>query len=314
MKNITFILFILFLTNVKGQNNLGFENWDPVAILIPTPKDQTTAACHPYILHNSEKVQNAAVVPDNTILKDWSIISHGILRTTDAHSGTYAAVISMWYFGGKSILAYGSSSQVFTKIPKVQLNDKLFGVSGYYKYLRDSFTANDTMNKTAMLHVATYKANAAGTISEITRDSLLFGTSDTYQPFYLPVAYPNSNIVPDSVSIWFEIKGYGATTCERSNFLYLDDLEFHFTPLSLKDETLKLKLKVYPNPSSGILNMEYDNDIRIQEVQLTDTSGKTVRLFKAPSKILNIHNIASGIYFLNVTTNLGIVKEKIIIK
>lgn len=312
MKNITFILFFLLVTTVKGQNNLGFENWDPTAILIPTPKDQAKAECHPYILNNSERVQNA--VSDNTILKDWSVISHGILRTTDAHSGTYAAVVAMWYFGGKSILAYGSSSHVFTEIPKVQFNDKLYGVSGYYKYLRDSFTANDTMNKTMMLNIVTYKANSAGTLSEISRDSLIFTTSDTYQSFLLPVTYPNSSIVPDSVSIWFEAKGYGATLCELSNFLYIDDLEFHFTPLSLMHDALKLKLKIYPNPSADVLNMEYDDDIRIQEVQLTDASGKAVRFFNVHSKALLISDMASGIYFLNVTTNLGIVKQKIIIK
>lgn len=314
MKNIYLIAFTLFLTGLKAQNNPGFENWNPATILVPTAKDQEFAACHPYVLNNSERVKNSGTVSQNAILEDWSAISHGILRTTDSHSGTYAAIIAMWYFGGKSILAYGSGTDVYTNIPKVQFNDKLYGVSGYYKYLRDSFTVNDTLNKKMMLHIATYKATPTGTLTEMSRDSLLFGTAGTYQHFQLPVSYPNSSTVPDSVSIWFEAKGYGATKCELSNFLYLDDLTFHFTPLSLKTNKLDLKLKIYPNPSSDILNMEYDDDISIQQIHLTDASGKVVKLFNINTKTISISDVAGGTYFLNIKTNLGNLKEKIIIK
>ncbi len=314
MKNIYLIAFTLFLTGLKAQNNPGFENWNSATVLVPTTKDQTFSACHPYILNNSERVQNSGTAPHNAIIMDWSASSHGILRTTDAHSGTYAAVIAMWYFGSKSILAYGSSSNVHTNIPKVQLNDKLYGVSGYYKYLRDSFTVNDTLNKKMILHIATYKATTAGTLTEMSRDSILLGPVGTYQHFQLPVSYPNPSTVPDSVSIWFEAKGYGATKCELSNFLYLDDLTFHFTPLSLKTNDLDLKLKIYPNPSSDILNMEYDDDIRIQHIQLTDASGKVVKLFNINTKTLSISDVAGGTYFLNIKTNLGNLKEKIMIK
>jgi len=315
MKNVFFITFMLFLTAVKAQNNLGFESWNPNITFIPASKDMVLPECHPYILDKGEIIQAPGSTSDDMLLNDWSAIPHGILRTADSYSGKYAAVISMWYFGGKGILAYGKSPYVYTKIPKVQFSGKLYGISGHYKYIRDSIVAMDVVNKTALLNIATYQTDASGILTEISRDSLIFDLSDTYRPFLLPVTYPHSGMVADSVSIWFESKSYGgATSCERSHFLYLDDLEFHFTPLDLKEDTFKLKLKVYPNPATDVINLEYENDVNIKRIQLTDTAGKTIRLFNVHSKVLDVQNVTSGTYFLNIRTTRGNLSRKIIIR
>ena len=144
-------------------------------------------------------------------------------------------------------MALGSTESTYTEIPKVKLNSKVYGVSGFYKYQIDSFIANDTFKKNALLHIVTYQ-NVGGTAQQLTHDSLVYTKSDIYHPFSLSVNYPNISVVPDSVSIWFESKGYksGGTSCELAHFLTLDGLQFHFIPLSTGKDLHKANFKIFP--------------------------------------------------------------------
>jgi hypothetical protein len=72
------------------------------------------------------------------------------------------------------------------------------------------------------------------------------------------------------------------------------------TVLSITEEQNHAALfKCYPNPSSGILTLEYNGSDEIVAIQLKDISGKQIREFSAFTS-LDLHDIEQGMYFLNI--------------
>ncbi|MBN4077535.1 T9SS type A sorting domain-containing protein [bacterium AH-315-C20] len=76
-------------------------------------------------------------------------------------------------------------------------------------------------------------------------------------------------------------------------------------PLDLAESSEYLNWKVYPNPTEGWITIELSEqeDFRIQ---ILDPSGKTVyqmRINKEQSVNLNLKNLASGQYFLRLSSN-----------
>ncbi|HET8574366.1 MAG TPA: T9SS type A sorting domain-containing protein [Edaphocola sp.] len=175
---------------------------------------------------------------------------------------------------------------------------------------------NDTYNKKVTAHIKTYQVDpASGTLELLSNDSLIYQRADSYQPFQLIINYPDSSSVPDSVSIWFESQGYGSgtTSCGNSHFLYLDDLEFHFSPMvstSINNSSFKDKLKIFPNPAKNTFLLQ-DNNLKIQSLTLTDLSGRKVKTFSAESKTLNLSGVAAGLYLLQVKTKEGTITQKV---
>ncbi|MFT4061721.1 MAG: T9SS type A sorting domain-containing protein [Edaphocola sp.] len=83
---------------------------------------------------------------------------------------------------------------------------------------------------------------------------------------------------------------------------------------SIQNPALKSHFKIYPNPTNDIIHLEYDNAINIQNIQLTDVSGKVIKTFKKNEKALNVSGVASGVYFLKIQAAEGSVREKIVVE
>ena len=86
-------------------------------------------------------------------------------------------------------------------------------------------------------------------------------------------------------------------------------------PLNLKiPSSPKLStIKIYPNPTTGELNIQ-SSTFKVQSVDIYDIIGKKQKSRKAEEQnvTLNIYDLPSGIYFIRVQTDKGIVTEKII--
>ena len=79
------------------------------------------------------------------------------------------------------------------------------------------------------------------------------------------------------------------------------------------EETQFSKLEVYPNPSDGILNISISEDA---QVYVLNASGNRVDNFEARNgnNILDLTGLPSGIYFIQIRTNLKTEYRKIIIR
>ena len=80
------------------------------------------------------------------------------------------------------------------------------------------------------------------------------------------------------------------------------------------NENITNNVSIYPNPTSGILNISSDaNDW--SELIVKDITGKIVLSKKFNSKItINTENYAKGVYLIDVKNNLGTVSEKITVQ
>jgi len=81
--------------------------------------------------------------------------------------------------------------------------------------------------------------------------------------------------------------------------LVLDNVEWTTTASTPKFDTSKVT--VYPNPTSGIFNV--DSELNIAQIEVFNSTGQKV--LTTANKEINLQNAANGLYFVTVTTNEG---------
>ncbi len=76
------------------------------------------------------------------------------------------------------------------------------------------------------------------------------------------------------------------------------------------------QISIYPNPSNGIFTIQNFTNSQIQNLIITDITGKIIKQFTIYNSqfTINISNQPAGIYFLKINSNDGIYTEKIIIQ
>ena len=73
---------------------------------------------------------------------------------------------------------------------------------------------------------------------------------------------------------------------------------------------------IYPNPSSGILNIDFNEPNNISLILITDLLGREVK--KESMQLdkeaqINVSELKEGIYFIRIETSKGIFNKKLII-
>ncbi len=87
-------------------------------------------------------------------------------------------------------------------------------------------------------------------------------------------------------------------------------------PLSVQD-FISNKFNVFPNPASNVVTINNAENITIEQVEVFDISGKTVKTqqFNNENQVqLNIEELASGSYLLHIKTNEGTAMKKLVKK
>lgn len=69
-------------------------------------------------------------------------------------------------------------------------------------------------------------------------------------------------------------------------------------------------LKIYPNPTNSILNIQTDRPI--DSITITDISGRTTTVQSSVKNGIDVSNLSDGIYFIAVKTDNGFFREKFI--
>ncbi|MGX7666352.1 T9SS type A sorting domain-containing protein [Flavobacterium pedocola] len=78
------------------------------------------------------------------------------------------------------------------------------------------------------------------------------------------------------------------------------------------DELFENDIKIYPNPTNGIINIAYSQNIAIEKIELFSING--VKLIEKNEGIdtMDISNLSSGIYFLKIKSDYGVYTKKVI--
>lgn len=71
------------------------------------------------------------------------------------------------------------------------------------------------------------------------------------------------------------------------------------------------KIVVFPNPVKDQLKIENEN-LKINSISIINITGKTVKTFTSSNNIIDVSDLAKGIYFLQIQTDKGLVSKKII--
>ncbi|HSD13745.1 MAG TPA: choice-of-anchor J domain-containing protein [Flavobacterium sp.] len=75
------------------------------------------------------------------------------------------------------------------------------------------------------------------------------------------------------------------------------------------------KFSVYPNPVNNIVTLTNDANIQINKVAITDINGRTVKTLEfngVTETQINVSDLNSGIYFMNIDSSEGAATKKII--
>ncbi len=73
-------------------------------------------------------------------------------------------------------------------------------------------------------------------------------------------------------------------------------------------------VNIYPNPANHILQIKTLEIVQFKNIALFDQTGRLVKNFNNNDLTLNIEGISSGIYFLKLRMEKGILTEKVIIE
>ncbi|MBJ2173986.1 T9SS type A sorting domain-containing protein [Aureibaculum sp. A20] len=94
-----------------------------------------------------------------------------------------------------------------------------------------------------------------------------------------------------------------------------DDLASEYTPnsnvLDIASSQLDTNIQVYPNPTENILNI--NSKYPIDNVKIYSVLGKKV-IEKTSTSSIDLGNLISGVYFVKISSNNGIIGKKIVVK
>ena len=71
-------------------------------------------------------------------------------------------------------------------------------------------------------------------------------------------------------------------------------------------------ITIYPNPTTGDLNIAISNVARINTICLTDLNGKSIKTFNPSQRNINFAELAMGMYFLQIQTDAGLKVFKVV--
>jgi len=85
------------------------------------------------------------------------------------------------------------------------------------------------------------------------------------------------------------------------------------------EQFLQNQFSLYPNPTKGSFTIEFKDLVNSFSVEVYDVSGKTIYennydQTASLNQVVNLENTTSGIYFVNVKSDRGIVTKKLIIQ
>lgn len=122
-----------------------------------------------------------------------------------------------------------------------------------------------------------------------------------------------TGVVPCKLAFRYYVTN-GGPDGANSNIVGVDALSID-RPTAGTSDFFANNFSMYPNPSNSIVNLSSKNNAVINTIQITDLNGRVVRNINANGVTdtqINISDLTTGMYFLNIETDLGSGTSKII--
>ncbi|MCF8463986.1 MAG: T9SS type A sorting domain-containing protein [Flavobacteriales bacterium] len=85
--------------------------------------------------------------------------------------------------------------------------------------------------------------------------------------------------------------------------------------LSVSEASLGI-VRVYPNPTEGVLNIEVEKADDLNSISIVDVVGRTVAqlsVFGNTKTVINLNNLVDGVYHVNLNSDKGITSKKVVL-
>lgn len=97
--------------------------------------------------------------------------------------------------------------------------------------------------------------------------------------------------------------------------LLVDDFSVTADGVAGVNQNLASKLSVYPNPANNVVNIDNNENILVSAVSIVDLNGRTVKSVKfdgVSNAQINISDLSSGMYMMNISSDKGMTTKKIV--
>jgi len=81
--------------------------------------------------------------------------------------------------------------------------------------------------------------------------------------------------------------------------------------LSILEPVFNYEIKVFPNPTSDILNIEFTENVEVRQFLLFNLNGEAIKSFNPTERNLNLKGLGAGLYFLRIETEKGVITKKV---
>jgi hypothetical protein len=82
---------------------------------------------------------------------------------------------------------------------------------------------------------------------------------------------------------------------------------------AVNDKLPSNSASIYPNPANSEVTISVDNKYHVQSIQMMDITGREVKNLTANNVVnINISDLKSGYYILNIQTTEGVISSKLI--
>lgn len=156
-------------------------------------------------------------------------------------------------------------------------------------------------------------------------DSLIFEDASLYIPTSWTWIFEGGD--PDTVYqqnpppiYYYETGQYDVTLVVENDY----GLDLSYNPdmidvgnIGLNEHNGTSAFSIYPNPSTGIINIELTNELEIEEVLVRSISGQEVLVFAPKSGLvqtLDLTDLEKGLYFVEIRTEGRSLVEKVVLK
>lgn len=154
-----------------------------------------------------------------------------------------------------------------------------------------------------------YEVNISTTDDQIASfDQLLDVPNETNDGNFRTVSL--DDYIGETVYIAFRNKG------NDQYVMLLDNVQVTAETMGVND-VLSSRLSVYPNPANNIINISGANNILLEGAQIVDMNGrtvKTVNLGGVTEAQINIADLSTGMYMMNLSSDQGMITKKIVKK
>ena len=82
--------------------------------------------------------------------------------------------------------------------------------------------------------------------------------------------------------------------------------------LSINEYDKSRTISIYPNPTTGVLNIQKNTTLELNEINIYNLQGKKLLNFSENLDKINIEDLSSGIYLLQLQTDQGLINKQLI--